>query len=81
MLKREDIVAKIEAHLKGEIDDEELVTWAHQCFLDHDSDENPYDSEWDDVIDDVIYRIQASDEPDQELSEDLLKGLRDQLVD
>jgi hypothetical protein len=35
----------------------------------------------DDVIDDVVYRLQASDEPDQALSEDLLKELREQLVD
>ena len=81
MLRREDIIIKIDARLQGEIDDEELVTWAHQCFLDDDSGENPYDEEWDDVIDDVIYRLQASDEPDQALSEDLLKELRDQLAD
>ena len=81
MLTREDIIAKIDTRLRGEIDDEELVTWAHQCFLDDDSGENPYDEEWDDVIDDVVYRLQASDEPDQALSEDLLKELREQLVD
>ena len=81
MLTREDITAKIDIRLRGEIDDEELVTWAHQCFLDDDSGENPYDEEWDDVIDDVVYRLQASDEPDQALSEDLLKELREQLVD
>ncbi len=81
MLKREDIVAKLDARLAGEIDDEDLVTWAHQCFLDDDNEENPYDEEWEDVIDDVIYRLQASDEPDQELSEDLLRELRELLVD
>ena len=53
MLKREDIVAKLDARLRGEIDDEDLVTWAHQCFLDDDNEENPYDEEWEDVIDDV----------------------------
>lgn len=81
MLKKEDIVARIDARLKGEIDDEELVTWAHQCFLDDDAGENSYDEEWDDVIDDVVYRLQASDEPDMELSEELLKELRQKLVE
>jgi hypothetical protein len=81
MLKREDIVARLDARLRGEIDDEELVTWAHQCFLDDDNEENQYDEEWEDVIDDVVYRLQASDEPDQELSEDLLRELRELLVD
>lgn len=81
MLKKEDIVSRLDARLQGEIDDEELVTWAHQCFLDDDAGENPYDEEWEDVIDDVIYRLQASDEPDMELSEELLKDLRQKLAD
>ena len=81
MLKKEDIIAQIDARLRGDIEDDDLVTWAHQCFLDHDADENPYDAEWEDVIDDVIYRLQQCDEPDVEMSEQLLKDLHDLLVD
>ncbi|MDP3937117.1 MAG: hypothetical protein Q8R92_03170 [Deltaproteobacteria bacterium] len=81
MLKKEDIIAQIDARLRGDIDDEELVTWAHQCFLDDDAGENAYDEEWDDVIDDVVYRLQASDEPDKELSEETLKELRQKLIE
>ena len=81
MLKKEDIVSRIDARLQGDIEDEELVMWAHECFIGDDTGENSYDEEWESVIDDVIYRLQASDEPEMELSEELLKDLRQKLSD
>ncbi len=81
MLKKEDIVSQIDARLQGEIDDEELVMWAHECFINDDEGENPYDEEWVDIIDEVVYRLQASDEPEMELSEELLKDLRQKLAE
>jgi hypothetical protein len=81
MLKKADVVSRIDARLQGEIDNEELVEWAHECFIGDNEGENPFEEEWVDIIDEVIYRLQASDEPEMELTEEVLKDLRQKLAD
>ncbi len=81
MLKKADVVSRIDARLQGEIDNEELVEWAHECFINDDEGENPYDETSRRIIDEVIYRLQTSDEPEMELTEEVLKDLRQKLAD